>query len=241
MMTLIKPSKIKLAFVLPWLLYLALELILGHNILLPVAGLTLLFLYGLGGLAEVLAERSGQLAGCKSLLIGAVMLAGTDHLGKLAVQNYLPMGSQVTLVPGSFYLQQIHNMQAAWLPNKFGFELPLLFLSIMAVFIMVTSVVVYNYYTGVHQRTVYTNLALVLMFAGAFSAFGDQVLRGFTVDFIGFDGFFIADLKDIYLTLGVASVVAEAMISPAEDPAFRELPALIVRMLRYNLKPRQNL
>jgi len=240
MLRFLKPGKIKLAFVLPWLLYLTLELILGHNILLPVSGLTLVLLYICAGIAEILAVRMGKLGFRNGLLIGAVGLAAADHLGKLAVVQFLPMGTHVTLIPGSFYLQQVLNMEAAWLPNKFGFEVPLLFLSGAAILIMLITVAVYNYYSIQHQRTIYTDLALVLIIAGALSAFGDQVSRGYTVDYIVFHGFFVADLKDIFLTLGVGCVTAEAMISPTEDTGFKELPVLLSRIIKYNLRPKQN-
>lgn len=236
MATLLKPGRIKLAFLLPWLMYLGFELILGENILLPVSGLTLLFLYILGGLAELAEQQYGQLGSRFSLLAGAGALAALDHLAKLVVLAFLPIGKRVALIPGSIDLQQTLNMEAAWLPNRFGFVIPIPLLSILAIAIMLISVAVYNYYTGTHRRTTYSDLALVLLFAGALSAFGDQIFRGYTVDFLAFKGFFVADLKDIYLSLGLAGVLAEVMTSPAKDPALRELPALLVRIIRYNLK-----
>ena len=236
--TLLRPTMIKLAFTLPWLLYLALELILGKNILFPVTGLTLVLLYLCGGITEVLATRVGRLAYRNGLLLSAIALAAADQLGKLAVVRLLPMGNQVTLIPGSFYLHQAHNLEAAWLPNRFGFEIPLLLLSAAAIVIIVAVIGSYNYYSTMHQRTIYTDLALVLIVAGALSALGDHLLRGLTVDYIVFNGFFIADLKDIFLTLGVASVIAEAIISPAEDSGLKEMPVLLGRIIKYNLKPK---
>lgn len=240
MVLIYKPSKIKLAFVLPWLLYLGLELVLGRNIIMPVSGLTLLFLYLLGGCAEYMAELWGKLGNRNGLLMAAGILAGLDQLFKLAVLNYLPLGSRIVLIPGSFHLQQALNMEAAWLPNKFGFPVPMALLATAAILVILASLAVYNYYVGVHRQNVYTDLALVLIFAGALSALGDQIMRGYTVDFIAFQGFFVADLKDIYLTLGLAGGIAEVLISPAGDPKFKELPGLIVKIFRYNLKVCKN-
>ena len=239
MVAALKSSKVKLAFVLPWLLYLALELILAHKIFFPASGFTLLFLYLLGGGAEMLASRVGAFGPRSLLLLSAGGLAAADQLGKLAVGKFLPMGKEITLIPASFSLRQTLNLSASWLPNKFEFALPLWFLFALAVFLMFLVVAVYNYYTGVHQKTVYTDLALVLLLAGALSASADYVLRGVTVDYLAFQGLFVADLKDILLTLGLASVLAESMLTPAVDPGLKELPALFIRIIKYNLGKKQ--
>ncbi|MTI95991.1 MAG: signal peptidase II [Firmicutes bacterium] len=234
-MTILKPSKVKFAFLLPWLLYLLLELITGGRIFTASGILPLAFLWLAGGLTELAAMKIPRPTLPRTrLLFFSLGLAIIDQICKLLVVHYL-QDQTIPLIPG-FSLQQVHNMQAAWIPNRLGWDIPLAILSLAAVLILFLTWCVYSYYTGaLKRRNVYTDLALILIFGGALSALVDQTLRGFTVDFITFQGFFTADLKDFYLTLGWAAVIAEAMQSPIPEPPLREFPSLLLRMIRHTL------
>ena len=77
---------------------------------------------------------------------------------------------------------------------------------------LVTALFAYRYYTQTRHASYWAAISFLFLFSGTLSALLDQVGRAFTVDFLSVYGFVVADPKDVYLSIGVAAILAEALV-----------------------------
>jgi lipoprotein signal peptidase len=216
------PTPPKLVFLAEWVLFLALEGMIGalnRPAQFPGAGLPLVFFY-LCGCACAWSAGRGQSLGSFGALLGvAALLALLDQAAKLAVLLGLGSGGQVVLIPGGLVIVQSLNLRASWFLDQFNLEfVSVALLSVLSILFLLLLAFGYRYYLANRRSSRWSGLAFVFLFAGVASALGDQVLRGYTVDFIGLSGLVAADLKDIWLSLGIACLLAELLSAP---PAFQ--------------------
>lgn len=231
------PTKFTLMFAAVWLAYMALELVLGNSVLHWPNLLVITFLYLGGCLLQWLGR--GRYRSPKLMHLGYVAagLVAADHLIKLTVHSRLAENQIVPVIPGLVNLGRVHNHSASWLAEKFHLEfLSLHLLTGLSIVMLVGAVAAYRYYRGRHQQqSVWADAGAMLLAAGIFSAMLDQLLRGYTVDFINLPGLFTADIKDICLTMGMGSILAETLRSPVPDVPLTKVPALLANIIRYNL------
>ncbi|WP_297639745.1 signal peptidase II [uncultured Clostridium sp.] len=97
----------------------------------------------------------------------------------------------------------IINDKGSWLNARFGAGISfpvLILLNIIALFVFLE---VYRYYKSKGNSDIYSDLAIVFIFTGALCSLIDKVFYGGSLDFIGISDLFIADIKDIYINLGI--------------------------------------
>lgn len=97
----------------------------------------------------------------------------------------------------------IINDKGSWLNARFGAGISfpaLILLNIIALFVFLE---VYRYYNSKGHKDIYSDLAIVFVFTGALCSLIDKIFYGGSLDFIGISNLFIADLKDIYINLGI--------------------------------------
>lgn len=97
----------------------------------------------------------------------------------------------------------IINTKGSWLNARFGVGISfptLIVLNLIALFLFLE---VYRYYRSKDNRDIYSDLSIVFVFTGALCSLIDKVFYGGSLDFIGVGDLFIADLKDIYINLGI--------------------------------------
>ena len=64
---------------------------------------------------------------------------------------------------------------------------------------------------------------------------GDAALRGYTIDFLDLPGLFVADLKDLYLSLGIICLMTGLLVRPDTRwwGGARESAQALARFLSY--------
>ncbi len=231
------PNRYNLMFPAVWVAYMLLELVLGHSILEWPNLLIVLFLYLTGCLIQFAGQGKYASPRGRHLLYAGIGLVAADQLAKLAVQMTLLENQVVHIIPPLVNLARVHNLSASWLAEKFQWQfLALPLLMAISILMLLAVVAIYRYYRGCKmQHSVWADAGTVLLAAGIASALLDQTLRGYTLDFINLPNLFTADIKDICLTLGIGAVLAETLRSPLPDVPFRDMPALVADIVRYNL------
>ncbi len=215
----LRPTRTKLVFWVEWGLYLAFVAAIGQaprpdELLVLVYPLALYYLTAC--IFAALVNR-GATPPFHRLLGWAALLAGGDQAAELAVLAWLPLGARVTLLPGRIYLEQALNPYTSWLVSLFGRAfLPPAGMSLLSLILAAGLVEFYRFYSASVRRSGWMDLALVFLLAGLGSAFCDQAFRAVTVDFLALKGLFVADLKDIFLSFGVGSLLAEAVSGPRD-------------------------
>ena len=85
---------------------------------------------------------------------------------------------------------------------------------------------VYRYYISKNKKDFWCDMCFIFMFSGALCSLIDKVFYGGSLDFIGIGDLFIADIKDIYINLGILFFIALMLNSGAltseDSSSFKE-------------------
>lgn len=210
----LKPTRVKLALLLPGVAFFLLELLLEANDLLAaLPGLLVwaVLYYVAASLAVALRGRGLTSSRFRVLLGSALLLAAVDQAVKGAMLQRLPLEEERMLIPGVLTLTHTHNLRGSWAAEAFGLDfLGRTFLIALALVVIVLTLTLYRYYTDLRgQPQFWPSVALVGFVAAMSSALVDLAIRGFTVDYLNVAGLVVADLKDFYLDMAIAAFMAE--------------------------------
>lgn len=217
-MSFLRPTRNKLIFLVEWLLFLAITGLQGglssrQQVL--IAAYPLLFFYLVAALLESFSPKIKQIARGWWMLALAVGLVLLDQAIKLWVTATIPFRTAVPLLTGWLNLSHDCNFQGSWVLSQFNRPASSLIpLGVMAFSLLIISWFGYRFYI-VHQRaSLWADAAFLGLFAGLGSWLIEMPLRGHIVDFLCLPGVVSADLKDIYLTIGIAAIFVETLDNP---------------------------
>lgn len=214
----LKPTSIKLVFLVEWGLFLGIELLRGrleggHPLLVALAPLLLFYLAACGLFAA--AEKFPRIAsGWKlpGLALGMVLI---DQTSKMLVLACIPYEATVPVIRGWLNLAHVYNLHGSWLTATFALDfIGTGLLAVSAGGISVGAVFGYLFYTSRYRQSLWADAAFLGVFGGGLSWFADFILRGYIVDYINLPGVVTADFKDLLLWLGAASFFAEGLDNP---------------------------
>jgi lipoprotein signal peptidase len=217
-MSFLRPTRNKFIFLVEWLLFLAITGLQGaissqQQIL--VAAYPLLFFYLVAALLESSGRQSKQIVRGWWMLALALGLVLLDQIIKLAVTAFIPFKTAVPLINGWLNLSHDCNFQGSWVLSQFNRPASSLIpLGMMALFLAIISWFGYRYYVTHQRASLWADAAFLGLFAGLASWLIEMPLRGHIIDFICLPGVVSADLKDIYLTIGIAAVFVETLDNP---------------------------
>lgn len=132
----------------------------------------------------------------------------------------------ITILPGMLYFRPIINTNGSWLNARFGTSVsfPLLIaLNIIAILVFIE---VYRYYLHKGNKDFWADMCFIFVICGALCSLIDKVFYGGSLDFIGISNLFIADIKDLYINLGILffalTLYNNNYMSSDEDSSFKE-------------------
>lgn len=97
----------------------------------------------------------------------------------------------------------IINTDGSWLNARFGTSVNFPLLIISNIIFLFLIVELFRYFASNGNKTFWSDMAFVFLFCGALGSLIDKVFYGGSLDFIGISNLFIADIKDIYINLGL--------------------------------------
>lgn len=143
------------------------------------------------------------------LFILSLLLIILDQVSKAIIRNTMPLEGFFSLIDHILKIIHIQNNRgfSFWVPlmpawTKFLFNLILLFIIIMAF-------PVYLFYNETRRSSVWTDLAVIGLFAAGSGHLLDNIFANYTVDFIQFFQLPVANLADIYATIGLMALGIE--------------------------------
>lgn len=214
----LSPTISKLIFVVEWLLFLLIIGVQGGLQTLRQVGIAaypLLFFYLFGATLDTLSGKIKQIARGGWLLALALGLMLLDQLIKLLVATFIPFRTAVPLITGWLNLAHNCNFQGSWVLSQLDRPgTSLIPLGLMAFLLLLFSWFGYRYYIKHQRSSLWADVAFLGLFAGLASWLVEMPLRGHIVDFICLPNLVTADLKDIYLTIGIAAVFVETLDNP---------------------------
>jgi lipoprotein signal peptidase len=217
---LLRPTKLKLAFLAEWVLFVLIlaaqgKLAANRQILIAVHPSILLYLAACALAAW--SQHAQQLAQGWRLLGLALGLAMLDQVSKLIVTAFVPYQTSIPIVDGWMNLAHEHNAQGSWLASVFDVQSVGIFHTmqwLLALALVLLSVLCHRYYTTNNRQSLWADVAFLGISAGLASWICDMAFRGYIVDFIRFPGLVTFDLKDILVTLSVGAILAEVVDNP---------------------------
>ncbi|MDI7247513.1 MAG: signal peptidase II [Bacillota bacterium] len=221
MWTFLKPTKLKMLFLVEWVVYVLIELSraklrTAHQLMVAAYPLIVFYLIGCALAAAALVRTPTRLPRWRHLLGLAVLLVALEQLVKAAISAFIPYRASVPIIPGWLHLAHARNMRGSWLAREFGIG----FLGIgpliaMSAIVLPCFVLGFRYYAVRKRRSLWVDVAFVTIVAGVGGALCDLALHGYILDFINLPGVMTADLKDIFIYVGLAALFAELVDDPA--------------------------
>lgn len=240
--TFMKNKKVLTISILPliWAIYILFELITGRitdfqtiffNILLIILfALVGLFTYTFGIKHEI---------GFKSniLLFLFLFFLLFDQGIKILIKLFW-FNNDFPIINGMLYFNPIINTDGSWLNARFGTSVSfpiLITLNIIAIFIFIE---VYRYYLNKGNKDFWSDMCFIFVFCGALCSLIDKVFYGGSLDFIGISNLFIADIKDLYINLGILFFALTMfnngyLSSSNEDTSFKEDLQMLKKFLLF--------
>ena len=189
-----------------WLVYFAFEIVTGRvkDLYTLILNLSLVFVFALVGyIIYYLSDKYSDGFQDKKLFLIFLVLMLIDQGSKLIIKfNFF--NSYYEIIPRFLSFDPIINTDGSWLNARFNFNIsfPLLILiNFIALFIFFELYRYIKFRSG--KNTFWGDMCFVFIFAGALCSLIDKVFYGGSLDFIGISDLFIADIKDIYINLGL--------------------------------------
>lgn len=130
------------------------------------------------------------------------------------------------IINDMLYFRPIINTDGSWLNARFGTSVnfPILIaLNILAIFVFIE---VYRYYLYKGNKDFWSDMCFIFVSCGALCSLIDKVFYGGSLDFIGVSNLFIADIKDLYINLGILffalTMFNNGYLSSSEDTSFQD-------------------
>lgn len=213
----LKLTKIKLAFLIEWSLFTALEMARGkvrsgHAIL--VAAYPLLFFYLVACGLVTLSQRTRQIARGWRLPALAVGLAMLDQTLKTIIAAVIPENASIPIVKGWLHIAHARNYSGTWIAATLNLPGRPFIQSIqwaLTIAVLALSVVYHHHYSTRHRQSFWADVVFLGVFSAYTSWVWDMAFRGYIIDFIQLPGLVTADLKDILASLSTAAIIAELL------------------------------
>lgn len=211
-----------------WLIYILFELFTGRitNMATIIFNIFLILIFALTGYIIYnisLKNRNGFKSSIVFILFIVFLLL--DQGIKIIIKFFY-FNTNKTIINNMLYFNPIINTDGSWLNARFGTSVsfPLLItINILALFLFIE---VYRYYHFKGNKDFWSDMCFIFVLCGALCSLIDKVFYGGSLDFIGISNLFIADIKDIYINLGILFFVLtlfnNGYLCSEEDTSFKD-------------------
>jgi signal peptidase II len=225
-----KNKKVLTISILPlmWTLYVLFELITGRitdfqTIFFNIMLILLFALVGLFSYTIGIKHETGFSSNI--LLILFLFFLFLDQGIKILIK-LLWFNNDLPVIRDMLYFRPIINTEGSWLNARFGTSVnfPILItINIFAIFIFIE---VYRYYLHKGNKDFWADMCFIFVSCGATCSLIDKIFYGGSLDFIGISNLFIADIKDLYINLGILffalTMFNNGYLASNEDTSFKE-------------------
>lgn len=200
-------DKILTILILPlmWLIYFVFEIVTGRvkDLYTFITNLALVLLFALVGyIIYIISKKYSNGFSRKTVLKFFFLLLLIDQGIKLIIKKFF-FNNFHEIIKDFIYFDPIINTKGSWLNARFnigvGF-IPLIIINTIALFLFLE---IYRYYLSKKPKNFWVDSAFIFITVGALCSLIDKIFYGGSLDFIGISNLFIADIKDIYINIGL--------------------------------------
>ncbi|WP_238886759.1 signal peptidase II [Clostridium sp. YIM B02551] len=188
-----------------WLVYFAFEVITGrvNDFYTVIMNLLVAVLFGfIGLLVYSIGAKNNVGLNSKQLLIIFLILFTIEQGSKLIIKfnffNY-----NITLIKDFLYFSPIINTQGSWLNARFGAGVSFGALIVLNILALIFFTEIYRYFTHNTKKDFWIDMSYIFLITGCICSLIDKLFYGGSLDFIGISDLFVADIKDMYINLGI--------------------------------------
>jgi len=211
-----------------WLVYFLFEVVSGriNNLYTLTLNLSLILVFSFTGcIIYKVSTKIPNGLNNKSLYLTFIILMILDQGIKLIIKlNYFH--SYFEVIPNFLSFNPIINTQGSWLNARFNFNISFPLLILINGISLILFIEIYRYIKFKTGKNFWIDMCFLFIFSGALCSFIDKAFYGGSLDFIGISDLFIADLKDIYINLGllffIMSCYKNGFFSEEEDSSLKD-------------------
>lgn len=211
-----------------WLIYFLFEIITGRvkDMYTLILNLSLIIVFAIVGLIiYILGERySKGFSGKKVFSIFAILMI-IDQGIKIIIKFFF-FNNYFEIIPKFLSFDPIINTEGSWLNARFGVGVGFPFLIIINALALILFLELYRYYIHKGNKDFWADLCFIFIFAGALCSLIDKIFYGGSLDFIGISDLFIADIKDIYINIGILffimTIYKKDYLNDTEETSFKD-------------------
>ena len=237
-----KQKKLLSIFTLPllWIIYFLFELFTGRidTIEILLGNFALILVFTLVGyfIYRISLNFPNGLSTKKVTIILFITLL-IDQLIKLIIKLFFFSDTKV-IIKNLLAFNPIINTDGSWLNARFNFNVSfplLIFVNIVALLIFLE---VYRYLIHNGHKSFWIDMAFIFITVGALCSLIDKIFYGGSLDFIGISDLFIADIKDIYINLGLLFFIMSTYKSEWLDDStsFKDDLSTLKKFFRFVIK-----
>ncbi|MEG2511480.1 signal peptidase II [Clostridium sp.] len=223
-------KKLLLIGILPimWLAYFLFEFFTGrvNDTTTIIGNIFLILLFALVGyLFYKFTLKKPEGFSSKSMFIIFLILMLLDQGIKLIIKLFF-FKDYADIFNGFLSFNPIINTDGSWLNARFGAAVSFPALILLNVFALILFVELYRYSRFKGHKDIFGDLSFLFIICGALCSLIDKVFYGGSLDFIGISTLFVADIKDIYINLGILFLIVclydNGFFSTEEDTTLKE-------------------
>lgn len=229
-----------------WTIYILFELISGRitDSKVIIFNLILLILFALTGL--IIYNYSIKFSSgfnIKFILALFSILFIIDQGIKILIKLFF-FNEYIEIVPNMLFFNPIINTDGSWLNARFGTSVsfPLLItINLIAIFLFVE---IYRYYIFNGHNDYWADMCFIFVTCGALCSLIDKIFYGGSLDFIGINTLFIADIKDLYINLGILFFILtlfnNGYLTSSDESSFKDDIKSLKKFIKFILNDIKN-
>ena len=188
-----------------WTIYLIFEFSTGrigsNNIIIGNIVLTILFTF-VGYLIYLVSNKFPYGITTKQSISTFSFLVIVDQGLKLIINNFF-FNRYFDIISDFLSFSPIINSTGSWLNARFGTGISFSLLNLINILALFLFLELYRYVLYKNKKSFYFDMCFLFIFCGALCSLIDKLFYGGSLDFIGIGNLFVADIKDIYINIGI--------------------------------------
>ncbi|MFT8352922.1 signal peptidase II [Clostridium saccharoperbutylacetonicum] len=225
-----KNKKVLTIGILPlmWVLYILFELITGRitdfqTILFNVMLILLFALVGFFAYTVGIKHENGLKFNMLSFLLLFFLMI--DQGIKILIKFFW-FNNNFQIINSMLSFNPIINTEGSWLNARFGTSVSFPILITLNIFAIIIFLEIYRYYLHKGNKDFWADMCFVFVTCGGICSLIDKVFYGGSLDFIGISNLFVADIKDLYINMGILffalTMFNNGSLSSNESTSFKD-------------------
>ena len=225
-----KEEKLLSIFVLPlmWLVYFIFELVTGRvtNIETLIGNIALILVFAIVGYLIYLIKIKIPNGLSYSMVFKYIFLFLLIDQGIKLIIKLLFFNKEATIIKGFLFFSPLINTDGSWLNARFNTNISFSLLIIFNAVCLILFLELYRYLLTLNKKSFWIDMCFIFIFTGALCSLIDKVFYGGSLDFIGIGNLFVADIKDLYINLGllffILAIYSTGYLNSNEESTFKE-------------------